>query len=153
MGFGVYGVKPDNAKGEYFRNNCWWWRPLWNFVCEVCADIITDEERDSGHFNNGYFIDERRALTISARLVHLIDQGEVKAYEQRYVQRLKELPDEKCWLCKGTGKRKDMIVPNGCNSCRGTGKIRPTECSYPFSEDNVKEFAKFCKYSGGFEIN
>ena len=22
--------------GAYFRNNVWWWRPLWSFVCEHC---------------------------------------------------------------------------------------------------------------------
>lgn len=27
-----------------------------------------------------------------------------------------------CWLCKGTGKRSDMEVENGCNVCVGTGK-------------------------------
>jgi hypothetical protein len=28
---------------------------------------------------------------------------------------------ERCTLCKGTGKREDMEVENGCNSCSGTG--------------------------------
>lgn len=32
-----------------------------------------------------------------------------------------ESKKEKCRLCHGTGKRKDMLVANGCNGCNGTG--------------------------------
>jgi hypothetical protein len=28
MGMDVYGKEPKSDKGEYFRNNVWWWRPL-----------------------------------------------------------------------------------------------------------------------------
>ena len=28
---------------------------------------------------------------------------------------------ERCWLCRGTGKRPDMTVHDGCNGCHGTG--------------------------------
>lgn len=28
---------------------------------------------------------------------------------------------EVCWLCRGTGKRPDMVVANGCNGCSGSG--------------------------------
>lgn len=28
---------------------------------------------------------------------------------------------EICYLCNGTGTRTDMVVPNGCNRCSGTG--------------------------------
>lgn len=30
---------------------------------------------------------------------------------------------ETCWLCGGTGKRPDMVCENGCNGCKGTGKM------------------------------
>ena len=33
----------DNP-GEYFRNNVWFWRPLWKYVCEVCDDFMTHDE-------------------------------------------------------------------------------------------------------------
>lgn len=32
MGMDLYGKKPLNPVGEYFRNNVWWWRPLAVFV-------------------------------------------------------------------------------------------------------------------------
>jgi len=178
MGFDLYGVKPngkvrqeisdcnhdktkldkyfkwqDETKGAYFRNNCWWWRPLWDYVCKVCLDIITEKECNSGHYNDGCLITADKSKKISIRLTHLIRQGAVKKYEEEYMGRLNSLPLEDCWLCNGTGKRTDIIVKNGCNCCHGTGKIKSKECDYPFSEENVKSFAEFCEYSGGFEIN
>ncbi len=34
----------DKNVGAYFRNNVWWWRPLWNYVTELCDDILTEED-------------------------------------------------------------------------------------------------------------
>ena len=39
----------DTNIGTYFRNNCWWWRPLWDFCAEVAPDIISAELWQSGH--------------------------------------------------------------------------------------------------------
>ena len=44
MGMDVYGERPRTNKGEYFRNNVWWWRPLWNYVSVECSDIITKKD-------------------------------------------------------------------------------------------------------------
>ena len=35
---------------------------------------------------------------------------------------------------------------------KGIGKVDSFGTHYPFSADNVKEFAEFCEESGGFEI-
>ena len=34
----------DKNPGVYFRNNCWWWRPLANFIIENC-DWLTQEQQ------------------------------------------------------------------------------------------------------------
>ena len=31
MGMDVSGMNPSSETGEYFRNNVWWWRHLWNY--------------------------------------------------------------------------------------------------------------------------
>jgi len=54
MGFDLIGVNPSNKRGEYFRNNIWWWRRLWDFCCFV-AHLSEDTYR-SGHCNNGHSI-------------------------------------------------------------------------------------------------
>lgn len=42
---------------------------------------------------------------------------------------------------------------NGCNACKGTGKVRPFQTSYSFDESDVREFAEFLENCGGFEID
>ena len=49
MGFDLYG-NSKNKKGEYFRNNVWWWRPLWAF-CYENYEIARKVE--NGHSNDG----------------------------------------------------------------------------------------------------
>ena len=40
MGMDVYGRRPKSERGEYFRNNIWWWHPLADFI----LNHYTDEE-------------------------------------------------------------------------------------------------------------
>jgi len=45
MGFDLYSTgNHKSQKGEYFRNNVWWWRPLWDWTYEQCQDIITQKQ-------------------------------------------------------------------------------------------------------------
>lgn len=90
----------------------------------------------------------------------------VAEYEQAHTARLAALPDETCWLCAGAGVRTDEVGvqmgldcprdpetgQGGCNGCAGTGTRRPSEASYPFSAENVAEFAEFLAACGGFRI-
>lgn len=68
MGMDVYGEAPKNPKGEYFRNNCWYWRPLWDFIWEECSDIITERDYQAGHYNGGHVIAAAKAERIALRL-------------------------------------------------------------------------------------
>ena len=61
----------DNP-GEYFRNNVWFWRPLWNFVCNNCQDILNEDDMMGGESNSGYEISEHKAELIGRRLSALL---------------------------------------------------------------------------------
>ena len=150
MGMDVYGVAPTSEVGEYFRNNVWSWRPLWDFVGESCD--LTLEMQRSGHFNDGMQIDELTARRIAKTLFSLLNDGTVATYQRAHDVLLKALPDEECKHCNGTGVRDDEYVQGKCNGCNGTGKVRPFETWYSFSEENVQKFAEFADHSGGFEI-
>jgi len=152
MGFDIIGKKARNRKGEYFRSNGWWWRPLWKYAYEACNDILTEKDLENGGFNDGHFIDSDKATRIAVRLEHLLNQGEVKKYAEERQGKLDNMPDEVCDFCHGTGERNDIAPKQKCNRCKGQGKARPWICYYPFDEENVKEFIEFCKNSGGFEI-
>ncbi len=148
MGFDLTG-----KNGNSFRNNVWWWRPLWTFVGEKMEDIISDDDYNSGTFNDGGLIDREQSIQISERLDKMLKNGEVKKYELERDKRLNDLPLEDCELCGGTGTRNDDIVQNEkCNGCSGNGKRKSFELNYGFDEENVKEFKEFVEDSGGFEI-
>ena len=151
MGFDVFGEEPDAEVGKYFRNNVWWWRPLWEYVVDNCG--LTSEQVTAGLSNDGVLIDKSTAERIAKTLKGLIEQGLTKKFEVEYMKMLDELPDEVCDLCGGTGVRNDEIVKGTCNKCDGKGKVRPFDTWYPFSEENVKNFAEFCEHSGGFRIS
>lgn len=152
MGFDIIGRDARNKKGEYFRSNGWWWHPLWEYVYEVCNDILTEKDLENGGFNGGHFINRDKAQRIATRLEHLLKQGEVKKYARQRKQALDKMPDVGCDLCRGTGIRNDRYVKGRCNKCLGKGKIMPEVSESPFSVSNVKDFAGFCKNSGGFQI-
>ena len=116
----------DNP-GVYFRNNVWWWRPLWDFVCLQCGDFMTDEQKMGGAYNNGKLIDQETAAKIGTKLEILLEDGTVDRWEELITKRNKELE-------KSRDEDERFMA------------------SYPFSRDNVENFAKFCLESGGFEI-
>ena len=151
----------DENPGVYFRNNVWWWRPLWDYVCEICEDVMSPEDIDAGHSNSGYEIDEN---TIECMLIKLrieIALGNHKKYEDIYIKRLNELPLEDCPYCNQTGKRRIQEEEQNCNVCNTEhtrkegmpiGKQKSWSCSYPFDAENVEEFVAFLEQSGGIRI-
>ena len=95
---------------------------MWHFVCGVCDDILTEKDRNAGEFNDGHHITDKKAKAISKRLFKMLDNGEVKKYEEGYREYIESLKE-------GSWNK-----------------------SYPFDIDNVRAFATFCSKCGGFEI-
>jgi hypothetical protein len=113
----------DANPGRYFRNNVWWWRPLWDYVCDACQDILEEEDWNRGHYNDNHLIDEEKSIAIADILDRELENGDTDKYKELYDDQIKEL------------SKKDKF-----------------ESSYPFEIDNVKRFALFCRESGGFTI-
>jgi len=154
MGMDVLGKCPTCEVGQYFRNNVWSWRPLWDYCLEVSSDA---RQVKSGHTNDGDGLDRRGARALALTLATKIADGHTRTYAIAYKATNDALPDETCVLCEGTGSRKappDIGAGDAgyCNACADTGKRRPSATMYPFSEENVMEFAIFLEASGGFEI-
>ena len=136
--------------GYYFRNNCWWWRPLWNYCYHIADDIISEELYESGHSNSGAGLNDKGAKLLGNRLLQQIREGKTMEYQASYQQYLDDLPDDVCSRCNGNNRGHNKM--KDCKMCNGTGKTTNFNKSYPFDIDNVKEFAKFCLQSGGFKI-
>lgn len=171
MGMDVYGKRPTAEVGKYFRNNVWWWRPLADYCCGVAPTIT--ERCQYWQSNDGDGLDAIAAIELADALQAEIDSGRTAAYAAIRAAEQDALPDKPCWLCHGSGVRRDAIgVAAGqpdkpieqvghirfgqvgwCNGCDGTGRLRPDETHYPFSVENVEKFIAFLRASGGFEIN
>ena len=121
--------------GAYFRNNVWWWRGLWDYVREVCYDIISEDEYNEGHTNNGLTIDEDRAKIIAERLNQRIKDGKTQGHIDLWEARRKIAEEHNKGLKKGA-----------------SDKDYKWEASYPLDIDNIQRFADFCLDSGGFQI-
>jgi len=136
--------------GHYFRNNCWWWRPLWNYCYHIAPDIISEELFNDGHSNSGAGLNAKNAERLGLRLADELTEGETIKYQAEYQQYLDDIPDDICSHCNGNNRGNTKM--KDCKFCNGTGKTQSFDKHYPFDVDNVKEFARFCIESGGFEI-
>ena len=171
MGMDVYGNKPKAEEGEYFRNNVWWWRPLWNYCLEVHGDIAGKVK--DGHSNSGDGLGSRDSTKLGKLLLADIESGFTAGYEQNYRNELAQLPTEPCTYCGATGIRNDEVGVNmgmpgreletshaillgrthgWCNACDGEGKTLHWLTNYPFEIENIKRFAEFLVNCGGFKI-
>ena len=151
--FDAYYKWEAENPGGYFRNNVWWWRPLWDFVCVSCGDFLTEDDWKLGHENSGHRIDKETALAIAERIEFLLKVKAVTKYKEERQKKLDELPQVTCHCCEGTGKGAHYSAGKPtCHVCNGTGLVDDSEKQYPFDEENVKEFGIFAKHSGGFEI-
>ena len=109
-------------RGVYFRNNCWWWRPLWDYCYQVGDIVISQEVYESGHSNSGAGLNDEDAKLLGALLLTEIANGGTIKYQAEYQQKMNDLDED------------------------------DFSRHYPFDVDNVKDFALFCLESGGFEI-
>ena len=76
----------NNNPGVYFRNNCWWWRPLAFFISEKC-DWLTTEQKESLQNNSGFEFSEHEALTIAKTLRSTLRSGEAKQVEKKNIEK------------------------------------------------------------------
>ena len=127
-----YKREEDN-KGIYFRNNCWWWRPLWSYVCHSCKDILDYDDIEGGGSNSGHIITEEKSSAIAKRLFELIASGDTKECEDSHR------------TCSEKAKIENEGLSYGDKGYNWAD-------SYPFDVENVRNFATFCSESGGFSI-
>jgi len=164
--FNLMNKYEDVNPGAYFRNNVWWWRPLWSFVCEHCWDLLDDKDMDCGNYNDGHVITKSKAIAIAKRLEDVIETEETKLWIQEHMDNLeqakrnnKQVEAELQELKKIVEVETDnpdiypAIYPDKYK--KKYDEIyakRDWASSYPFHKDNVINFIKFAKQSGGFSI-
>jgi DnaJ-class molecular chaperone len=170
MGMDVYGKKPANEVGKYFRRNVWGWRALWDYCLDTFE--VAGKVRD-GHSNSGYGLNAKDSHTLATQMSFAIVTGKAEEYIAERNERLANLERPTCKFCAGTGIRTDEVgVKSGqperelepemamltgrthgfCNGCSGEGKTDHWDTNYSLDLDSIKQFAEFLEHSGGFKI-
>jgi len=171
MGMDVIGRKPSAETGEYFRNNIWWWHPLWEYCHHIAPEIC---EGVLGHSNDGDGLPGDGARKLAEALRRELAAGRTRTYAEQHDAQRQALPRTPCRQCDATGVRNDSVgtemgmpgraLPEAqaerlgraagwCNGCDGEGTRPAWGASYFFSEENVAEFVEFLQHSGGFRIH
>jgi hypothetical protein len=170
MGMDVIGMRPLNETGEHFRNNIWWWGPLWEY-CNIVAPQLCGSCH--GWTNDGDGLPEGRALALSDLLEQSITDGRCARHQAELEDKRQHTPKVMCTLCDGSGIRKDAVgMDNGmveqeldfesaaelgrergwCNGCDGRGSRESSDTWYHFDVENVRHFVSFLRNCGGFNI-
>ena len=72
----------ESNPGYYFRNNVWWWRPLWDYCYHIADDLISEELWNRGHNNSGAGLNDRDAKLLGNRLLQKIREGDADMFKK-----------------------------------------------------------------------
>lgn len=155
MGMDVYGIKPKNEKGQYFRANVWYWHPLWNCLEHLHPKLCGKVEE--AHSNSGDGLGAADSVTLSKLLKKDIESGVIEQYITDYYQYVNSLPLEDCRYCDSLGVRTwEQVdgppITKPCNVCNGTLKVKPLAAGYHMDFELMCEFQQFLENCGGFRI-
>jgi len=155
MGMDVYGRKPKNDLGKYFRANLWYWRPLWMYV-EHAHPLIASRV-ESPQLNDGSGLNSKDSYTLARLLKKDIESGALEKYIEDFHSYLNALPLEDCTYCDENGNLSATISSGAtslvqCNTCKGTKKRESILTWYRMNLNLMKEFQQFLENCGGFEI-
>jgi len=154
MGMDLYGKKPTDPKGEYFRANVWYWRPLWIYVDSINPDLTSKVEYPQS--NDGSGLNAKDSRLLAQLLQKEIESGKTEQYIKTYEEYIDSIPLEECTYCDKTGYRtwneNGVEVEKTCNACQGKLQVKSFQTYYPMHIDVVKEFQQFLYYCGGFQI-
>ena len=151
--------------GDYFRSNVWWWRPLASYVINYTG-CVNEDDAEMWSTNDGHEVDEETAQQIHNQLQVLIESGHTQKFQDDYEKERKiaeehndKVEKELKKFCDSVEKKlgKTNLAPNDFPKAdkEKWDKIwnkRKWSASYPFSVEHVREFAEFCRFSGGFKI-
>jgi len=162
MGFDLMSTgNHKTKKGEYYRNNVWWWRPLAQYIITYTG-CVEERHAERWAYNDGHKVIEQEAKAIAKQLKHLIETGHAKKHAEEYEKERKKAENFNKKVQKeleafekkvGKDKAPNDYSKEDKKKWDSIWEKKSWTANYPFSVENVKEFAEFCEDSGGFTIN
>lgn len=167
----AHGMRPESPVGMRFERSIWCWRALWDY-CETNfpdLDYTVDYMWMDGHER----LSRKHTRRIADRLIADLESGAAQTYTDSRVIIASALAASDCDLCDGTGVRTDEVghdlmldehellpeiamatgrTHGWCNGCYGEGKMSAWETMYKLTVDDIRDFAVFLEYCGGFKV-
>ena len=135
MGMDVYGRKPTDKAGKYFRANVWSWRPIHALITELCSDLLDPEMIRQLAFNDGAGPEDQKTCTEMA--------NRFETWMEHHVE--------------GHGLESDMrVTPDGRFVSEQELAQDPdieTVSPYEVQDDHLKEWIDFLRHCGGFKVH
>jgi len=125
MGMDVYGNKPANKAGEYFRANIWSWRP----IHKLCETVLKCKLESWGCNDGAGFTTQKECDQLATKLATYLAQ----------------FPNEEISI------ESDMRVDPKTNVFLKRG-VKEGVTAYQTSREHVYEFIEFLRSCGGFKI-
>lgn len=144
MGMDVYGIRPQSATGTYFRNNVWYWHPLWDFCCFIAPDITSKVQE--GHSNSGDGLNNFDSRQLGLKLNESLQDGSADEYIRLFEE--KKNPPKVACICFS----QDNAPNDNCMWCKGEGICDNPGLMYYLDRDNITNFSRFLMECGGFQI-
>ena len=74
--------------GNYFRNNWWYWRPMWGYACGLGKQfgIVTEKIEEWGNENSGRKVNGKIAKKWGELILWDISEGNPHEYEEEYMK-------------------------------------------------------------------
>ena len=148
MGMDVYGIEPRNADGQYFRANCWSWRPICVALEKSGAiDHIPVHQQQLLAENSGGGARSRTACLLMARDLDswIKEAKHAKGKPVRYSPT--EL-DDICRIAQEPSEHGGYAFVD-----EEDWDTVPTQSAYQVDWDHLEEFVTFLRACGdGFEV-
>lgn len=140
MGMDVYGKAPKSEEGKYFRASIW----TWPGVLEAIAStkVLPDDLVEQMSYNSGAGPDDALAVTLADAL-----EKACEGLNDEHIY----ITDDSHYASVGTaGMGSGLLTTLG--QAFPDAKVQTTESAYSTPVWKVREFAKFARESGGFEV-
>lgn len=85
MGMDVYGRDAKSEKGKYFRNNVWWWHPLWDYCLSQYPTVTQGCKQ--GHTNDGDGLSAGNSKKLAKLIKRDLENGRAQKYADAYMDK------------------------------------------------------------------
>lgn len=143
MGMDVYGRAPKSEKGGYFRSSIWTWPTILDAIADT--GVLPDDLVESMAYNSGAGPDAEQAIALAdaldRKLSSMNPEGTFISEDSQYAK-------------MGTATVATQMLGILSKDTTGITSIRAGDNDATFAADVefIREFAEFCRESGGFEV-